>query len=79
MFKNWRLRQQCYSWKHYISGQVNARRGTSGTLFQSESFDHLVRDGDHFEKFRRYIAKNPQQAGLSPGSYQLVGCGPVTP
>jgi len=79
MFKNWRLSRQCYSWKHYIAGQVNARRGTSGTLFQSESFDHLVRDGDHLEKFCRYIAKNPRLARLSSGSYQLVGCGPGTP
>ena len=71
LFKEWRLRAQCHSWKRYMAREINRLRDTRGCVFQTESFDHLVRDGDHFEKFRGYIQRNPERAGLGAGSYQL--------
>ncbi|MEQ1824557.1 MAG: transposase, partial [Pirellula sp.] len=59
-----RLLAQCKSWKHYAATQINQILGTTGEFWQSESFDHLVRDADHFNRFRKYIDENPTKAGL---------------
>lgn len=59
-----RLLAQCRSWKHYSAVKINSVLGTSGELWQPESFDHLVRDADHFERFRKYIADNREKAKL---------------
>ncbi|MCC6510122.1 MAG: hypothetical protein IT423_13530 [Pirellulaceae bacterium] len=61
-----RLLGQCRSWKHYTAVKVNSALGRSGEFWQHESFDHLVRDPDHFIKFRNYIAKNREKAKLKP-------------
>ncbi len=60
---------QCFSWKHFQAREIHRQLGRSGHLYQSESFDHLVRDDDHFRKFRRYIESNPEKAGLSKADY----------
>jgi menaquinone-specific isochorismate synthase len=59
-----RLRNQCYSWKHFTAVRIHRALGRSGEFWQSESFDHLVRDPEHFQRFRNYIADNPKEAGL---------------
>ena len=59
-----RLRQQCYSWKHFTAGSISKVTGQQGKFWQAESFDHLVRDLEHFRKFQRYIKQNPIKAGL---------------
>ena len=41
---------QCYNWKHYQACQINKVLGQAGHLFQPESFDHIVRDGENFVK-----------------------------
>lgn len=71
-----RLRSQCYSWKSFIAKKINSLMGSSGTFWQPESFDHLVRDVEHFEKFQRYIANNPAKAGLKSGEYILYEMSP---
>jgi hypothetical protein len=40
--------------------------GRSGSLWQEESFDRLIRDADHYGRVVRYIAKNPVLAHLQP-------------
>ena len=59
-----RLLAQCKSCKHFTAVQINREIGASDEFWQSESFDHLVRDADHFERFRKYIAENREKAGL---------------
>lgn len=61
-----RLPAQCKSWKHFSAVQINRELKQRGEFWQSESFDHLVRDADHFDRFRKYIAENAAKAGLSP-------------
>ncbi|WP_193212515.1 transposase [Luteolibacter marinus] len=62
------------SLKRFTAREINKLRGSEGTLWQHESFDHLVRDAGSFEGFRRYIRENPTKARLRPGEYRL-GCG----
>jgi hypothetical protein len=38
-------------------------------LWQKESYEHIVRDLDQLEAYRKYIANNP--AKLRPGEYTL--------
>ena len=62
---------QCYGWKHFQAHKINQRLGRRGHFFQAESFDHLVRDEEHFWKFRRYIEQNPERAKLNPDECSL--------
>ena len=77
------LKRIGYSWKHWSATQINRRRGTRGTVWQAESFDHLVRNAAHLERFDEYIARNPARAGLREGFTVGHGdedcSGPVTP
>ena len=50
--------------KKFAASQINASRGTSGTFWQDEAFDHIIRDGDWFATFVGYIARNPVIEGL---------------
>ncbi len=64
------LLQQCTSWKRFTGRQINLIAGTRGEFWQVEQFDHLVRSEDQFLHYRRYIANNPDQARLPPGSFR---------
>lgn len=60
---------QCDSWKHFTAYKINRQLGTKGRLWQQDGFDHLVRSVEQFERFRRYMAANPEKARLKPGEY----------
>jgi putative transposase len=40
------------------------------SFWQVEQFDHAIRSPEDFSKYRRYIAKNPEMAGLQQGSFR---------
>jgi REP element-mobilizing transposase RayT len=53
------------SLKGITAKRANAILGSTGTTFwQEESYDHLVRNADEFERITRYIEHNPVRAGL---------------
>jgi REP element-mobilizing transposase RayT len=60
------------AWKSISARRINKLHRRSGTLWQSEPFDHIVRDGTHHRRFANYIGKNP--AKLRAGHFTL-GCG----
>ena len=60
-----------HSWKSFTANQANKALGRQGQFWQDESFDHIVRDEHHLEKFGRYIAENPAKARLSSGSFRV--------
>lgn len=37
---------------------------TGKSFWQEESYDHMVRDQEEFDRIRRYIEQNPVRAGL---------------
>lgn len=71
------IEKQCYSWKKFSAGEINAALGRKGRFWQEESFDHLVRSPTHFDAFSDYILTNGERAGLANDSY-LVGRGAQT-
>jgi REP element-mobilizing transposase RayT len=50
-----------HSWKSYTSSQINKQVGQSGSFWQKESFDHMVRSPASLEKFAEYIRENPRK------------------
>ena len=58
-------------WKGGSSCQINRRLSRSGTLWQRESYDRIIRDEEHLYRAVQYIGRNPQLAGLSPADYRL--------
>jgi hypothetical protein len=63
-------------WKSVTAHTFKKLGLSDSTVWQDESFDHIVRDGDQWERFGRYIAENPSKARLKDSEYRL-GCGTV--
>jgi len=54
-----------HSLKRFTARKANEMLGMTGQPFwQEESYDHLVRDAEGFERVVRYIENNPVRAGL---------------
>lgn len=54
-----------YSWKRFTSNQINKLLDQKGSLWQKESFDHMVRDEQELYHAIDYILQNPVRAGLA--------------
>jgi REP element-mobilizing transposase RayT len=59
-----KLSKFMHSIKSYTSHEINKLLGTSGSLWERESFDHVVRSSAQFEWLCNYVEDNPFQAGL---------------
>ena len=58
-----------HSWKSYTAKAVNRLLGRQGSVWQKESFDHIVRTAASFEWIARYIQENP--ISLQPDTFSL--------
>jgi REP element-mobilizing transposase RayT len=58
--------------------KINQFRQTTGTVWQDESWDRIVRDSAEFEEKLRYMADNPVKAGLATATELYEGwyCNP---
>jgi REP element-mobilizing transposase RayT len=52
------------SWKGSTAYEANHRIGRSGTFWQREAYDHLIRDEAEFHHAVQYVLNNPTKAGL---------------
>ena len=68
------LAETLQNWKSVSSHRINRLRHQTGSLWQAESFDHIIRNEHQLERFERYIAENPIRARLASGSFRS-GCG----
>jgi len=50
--------------KGYTGHSINRLLGKHGPVWQEESFDHLVRNRDSFDRIKRYIGWNPVKARI---------------
>ena len=60
------LSEILHSWKSFTAKKINKLLGKTGTLWQKESFDHIVRGPDQLERIERYIHNNPQSLPAGP-------------
>jgi len=58
-------------WKGSSARAINDSIGRSGTLWQRDSFDRIVRDEEHLWRVIQYIGRNPISAKLSANTYRL--------
>lgn len=58
--------------KGFSAKEINHALGKYGTLWQRESYDHIVRDERQLEAFQNYIRDNPAKAGLTEGDYRYA-------
>jgi REP element-mobilizing transposase RayT len=59
--------------KGFTAHEANRILGLTGKPFwQNESYDHLVRSPEEFDRVQRYIENNPVKAGLvvEPGDFE---------
>ena len=52
------------SLKGYTARKANCLLGRSGTFWQHESYDHVVRDPSEWRRIVNYVLNNPVKAGL---------------
>jgi len=62
--KGFELSQILHSWKSYTAKEANKILGRNGEFWQSEYFDHLIRNEDDLVRKIEYVWKNPDKAGL---------------
>jgi len=65
----WELEEVLHTWKSFSANTVNRLADRRGPVWWNDSFDHLVRSAEKFDKFQRYIADNPAKAKLKPGEF----------
>jgi putative transposase len=53
--------------------RVNLSRGTTGSIWQDESWDRILRDTAEFEEKLQYMIDNPVEAGLAEYGEQYDG------
>jgi REP element-mobilizing transposase RayT len=53
-----------HSWKSYTAKRVMDLIEITGSLWQREYYDHLLRNETEFERAVRYVVENPIKAGL---------------
>ena len=54
-------------WKRFSATRINKIAGRTGSFWQKDYFDRLIRDWDHFINVSRYIRNNPKKAKLDAG------------
>ncbi|HEX4630386.1 MAG TPA: transposase [Chthoniobacterales bacterium] len=68
---DWQIEKLIRSWKSFTARQTNKLLGRTGSFWQRDYFDRLVRDEKHFANCVRYIRRNPDKARLCAGEFVL--------
>ena len=63
-YEGFELSAILHSWKSYTSNKANEIIGRTGDFWQSEYYDHLIRDEKDFFYQIQYIISNPEKANL---------------
>jgi REP element-mobilizing transposase RayT len=63
-YKGFQLSRILHSWKSYSAKQANRLLGREGSFWQTEYYDHLIRDESDLRHAVQYLLENPGKAGL---------------
>ncbi len=64
VFPAYQLPEILHSWKSFTAKAANRILGTTGSFWQKEYYDHLIRDEAQFHRAVNYVIQNPEKAGL---------------
>jgi len=67
----WEIEEVVHSIKSYTANRVNRLLGRSGSLWQREGFDHVLRGIPQLDGCLSYIRNNPRVARLPHGAFRL--------
>jgi len=56
------------AWKSFTAKKANSVLKASGSFWQEEYYDHLIRDGDDYRSQIRYVLENPHK-GSAPANW----------
>ncbi len=73
------LEEIIHSWKTHSATQANRMLGQSGTFWQEEYYDHIVRDGEDLKHQVSYILANPRKGWASEWTGSCIGLGLEVP
>ena len=62
--QGWALPAILHGWKSFTAKQANRILGRTGTFWQPEYYDHLIRDESEYSHSVHYIEQNPTVAGM---------------
>jgi putative transposase len=77
--RGYELEDILHSVKGYTANQINRQRKTSGSFWQRETYDHIVREFEQLHGFRKYIADDPVKgkSGVNEYSYSCAEYRPI--
>jgi REP element-mobilizing transposase RayT len=67
---DWKLETILQGIQGVVAHRINANLNASGSLWQDESYDRILRDEEHLWRVLQYIGHNPLKAGLSGESWR---------
>ena len=65
------LEDVLHSWKSFTAKEINKILQRTGTLWQEEYWDRMIRNAAHFLACQRYIVSNPAKAKIASNHYIL--------
>ena len=72
---DWSLSSILHSWKSYSANRLQRFHGRSGSVWQDESYDRVLRDARDLEEKSRYILANPMRRWPGTVDYPHMGWG----
>ena len=54
-----------HSWKSFTAHEINKLQNASGSVWQADFYNRIIRDTEEYDAQIRYIAGNPEAAGLT--------------
>lgn len=70
--KTSRLEKAVGAWKTIPARRINELKCRSGTVWQEDYFDLIIRGVKYFGSCARYIRRSPEKAGLFTRSFTLM-------
>jgi putative transposase len=67
------LSEVLHSVKRHTARLINAQRQQTGSLWQSETFDRIIRNGGEYDEKATYIFNNAVKAGLVEDGWEYDG------
>ena len=72
LWERYPLEELVGSWKKYSSRRIQRELQEHGNLWQDESYDRIIRDGEHLWRVVQYLGSNPERAGLCSGALSVM-------
>ena len=72
---NWPLERVLHSWKSFTSKEADKPLHRTGSFWEPEYYDHLIRSEQEFNQYVAYVASNPLKAGLKDWRWVWVAPG----